>query len=322
VVSFFKERSASAVFWVIIISIVLHAFFLVTPPAIAAAPGDGLLYYVLSPFSNLPPVALSIIYFAIIIVQALRINYVMNDTRMFQKATFTTALAYILLTALLPYWSNITPALVANSFIIWLLFRIVKLNSGNQPKAHIYNIGIISGGTILLYYPALGIIPVVFIALGVTRAFRINEWLVLLLGIITPVYFWCCYLFLNDELNTVKIFTEIFHWHTINGPVKSLSVAFGAAGLLLISGIYGWQANSSRMVIQVRKIWSVLFLMLLFFLPGVFLIKNAWPNALLLACVPASAFAANAFLYSKRIISALFFWLLVGAMVYVYWVAI
>jgi len=321
VVSFLKERSVPAVFWAILICLALHVFFWVTPPAVVAAPGDGLLYYLLQPLSKLPGIALIVLYFTIVIVQALRINNMLNSNRMFQKATFTAALAYILLTALWPPCNHISPALLVNSLVIWLLFRIVKLYSVKQSKALLYNIGLISGCTVLLYYPALGIVPFVFIALGITRAFRLNEWLVLLLGLITPFYFWGCYLFLTDQLASVKTLTTLFYLHGINGAIKPMAIAFSGAGLLLLVGIIQWQSHRI-LLIQVRKTWAILLLMLILLVPSVFVFKTAWPFALLLGCVPASALAANAFFYPKGILSPLLFWLIAAVIVYVNWLAL
>jgi hypothetical protein len=321
VVSVFKERSGPAVFSVIALCLALHAFLLATPPAIVASPNEGLMYYVLQPLSKLPALAVSIIYFIIVIVQAFRINYVLNDAHMFQKSPFVAALAYILLTALWPPCNNITAALVVNGMLIWLLFRFVKLYRINQPKALIYNIGVISGGTALLYYPALGIIPLVFIALGAIRAFRLNEWMVLLLGIATPFYFWCCWLYLTDGLGTLKTIAALFELHRIAGPVKPMSVAFAGAGLLLIAGGARLQANRN-MLIQARKTWLIVFCMLLLLLAALFIIKNAWPYAVLTACVPAAAITANAFLNPRSYVATVLFWLMVAAIVYVNWAAI
>jgi hypothetical protein len=320
VVAFFKEQSVPAIFTVIIICIALHAFFLFTPPAIVSSPAEGLMYYLLSPLSKLPVPVLTGVYLLVVITQALRLNYALNNNRMFQKAPLTAALAYILFTALWPACNNITGALVANSMLIWLLFRIIKLHNVKQPKSLVYNIGLLSGGTVLLYYPAIGIIPLVFIALGITRVFRINEWLVMLLGIATPFYFWGCYLFLTDQLYTFKAIVGLFQWHGISGPVKIMSVAFGAAGLLLLAGIARWQA-SPILLIQVRKLWLIIFLMLVCTVPVVFVVKNAWPYALLLGCVPAAALAANAFLFPKGVASTILFWVTAAAIVYVNWAA-
>jgi hypothetical protein len=90
-----------------------------------------------------------------------------------------------------------------------------------------------------------------------------------------------------------------------------------------MAGIFTWQSNSGRMVIQARKVWSILFFMLILLVPTVFFIKNAWPDALLLTTVPAAAFVSNTFFYPKRRIGPAFlFWLFVALIVYVNWFVI
>ncbi|HWB25433.1 MAG TPA: hypothetical protein VG738_08125 [Chitinophagaceae bacterium] len=320
-VSIFKEKSTSAVFGLVFLAIALHAFFLYRSPEIITTADDGLLYLILNPLKQLSPVFLTLLYYILVLVQALRINHVLNDVRMYQKSSFTASLGYIVLTAMLPAWNNISAALVANSFIIWLLFRIVKLYNTPQPKALVYNIGLITGSLALLFYPALFIIPVIFFALGVTRPFRLNEWFVLLLGIITPPYFYAVYLFLTSQAAPSRAFFAVFKVEKIfPGNPTITAIALGMAGLLFIAGVFTWQAQNNRLQIQVRKMWSVLFIMLLLLVPCVLFMQAAWPNALLLACVPGAAFAGNTFLYSKRLLGALFFWLALAVVVYVNWV--
>lgn len=320
-VSFFKEKSSLAVFGTVLVSICLHAHFLIQPPVISTKENDGLLYYLLFHFTQMPSLAAAVLYHVIVIVQALRINYLLNDARMFQRPVFTAALAYILLTALLPQWNNITVALMANSMIIWLFFRITKLYNAQQPKALLYNIGLITASTVLLCYAAIPLLLLIFFALGVLRPFRINEWLVLLLGIVTPFYFFAGYLFLNNQFNTISKLINLFQPHSVHPQnIISIIITFCTAGAIILSGAYFWQNFSNRMVVQVRKNWSILFLMMLLLIPPVFFLKDAWPLALLLVVVPASAFVSNAFLYpEKNIVATIFFWLLVAVCVYNNW---
>lgn len=280
------------------------------------------MHYILRPLAGVPSIFLSLLYYIIVLAQALRFNNLFNDVRMYPKQAFTAGLSYVLLTALLPAFNNITSALVVNSLIIWLFFRIVKLYSTPQAKALVFNIGLITGCTVLLYYPALSLVLLVFFALGVARPFRFNEWIILLLGIITPAYFWCGYLFITNQLApTLQTLTGVLRLHKIIDPgIKHIAIALSVAGVVLATGIFGWQANSNRMVIQVRKLWGTLFVMLLLMVPVLFIVVNSWPYALLLACVPGAAFMGNAFLYSNRIISAILFWLMVAVVVYINWV--
>lgn len=321
-VSFFKEKSAAAVLGIVIVSFASRFFFFTNPPRLVTAASDGLIYFVLKNFSVLPAVAIAFLYLGIIIVQALRINYALNDLRMFPRNAFTTALAYILLTALLPAWNNLTAAIVVNSMVIWLLFRILKLYSTSNPKTVLFNIGLITSCTVMLYYPLIPLLLIVFFTLAIYRPFRINEWLILLLGIITPFYFLVGILFLNDKLGILNQQVQIFKFVIIKPQNLLLTIiTFSYASLIIIAGIYLWQSNANRMVIQIRKNWTILFFMLLLLIPGVFFINNAWPAALLAAAIPAAAFVSNTWLYPKNnFIPGLIFWLLAALIVYNNWI--
>lgn len=321
-VSFFKDKSAAGVFGLVIVSAGIRAFFWRTPPQIVTSPGDGLIYYPLSYLSKVTAgIAVPLIYHLLVLIQALRLNYALNDFRMFPKPAFTTALAYVMLTALIPAWNNITSALVTNSMLIWLVYRMIRLHNTHQPKTLVYNIGLITGSTVLLYYPSFPLILVIFFALGTIRPFRPNEWVILLLGVITPFYFLAGWLFLDDKLKLFSGQLKMFYPHVVT-PANLLFalITFGIATVGVITGIYLWQSNSNRMVIQVRKNWMILFTMLLVLVPPVFLIRNLWPDALLLATVPASAFVSNSFLYPKRnVYPPLLFWIFVALIIYNNW---
>ena len=243
---------------------------------------------------------------------------------MFSKTAYTTALAYILLTAIVPEWNNISSALVVNSMIIWLVYRFIRLYNTPHPKTLVYNIGLITGTTVLLYYAAFPIILVVFFALAALRPFRANEWIILLIGIITPFYFIAGWVYLNDKTPVALQQLQIFQLQVIK-PVNILMtvVTYAIAGLAIIAGVITWQSNSGRMPIQARKTWGVLFAMLIFSVPIIYFIKHAYPDALLLATVPGAAFISAAFLFPKRNIGpALLFWLFVALIIYNNWYVI
>jgi len=321
VVSFFKEKSATAVFGLAIVSIGTRLFFWEHHPKIVTSPNDGLIYNVLTTLSFLPVTAIGLLYHAIVVLQALRLNYALNDLRMFPKPAYTTALAYILLTALLPQWNNISSALVINSMVIWLLFRLFKLYSSHTPKSLLYNIGLITSCTIILCLPTMPLVLLVFIALGIYRPFRLNEWMILLLGILTPFYFLAGYLFLTDKLENIYRELNIYSLQVIRpANLVFTFITFAYASIVIITGMYMWQSNSNRMVIQGRKNWGILFFMLALFIPGVFFIKDAWPYALLMATLPASAFISNAWQYPKKnLFPAILFWLFIALIIYNNW---
>src|SRR5205085_4207599 len=249
VVSIFREKSTVSVFWLVTLSIVAHSHFLVHPPDIVVGGKATTFFGFMTPLADLPDFALILLYHAIIIIQALRFNTVLNNLRMFPKQYFITALCYILLTSLYPAWSNITPALLVNFLIIWLFSLLSSLYNSSNAKPMIYNIGFITSVISILYFPAVFLIIIAFIAVGSLRAFRINEWMVLLLGVITPPYFIVALLFLTDHLSAINSYLPPVqpHGFILKQNISMLITAI-AALYVIIDGFLTWSSNSGKAI--------------------------------------------------------------------------
>ena len=320
-VALFREKSAAGVFWLIVLSILLHLHFFISPPQIHISKNDGFIYLLSEPLNFLPSAVITMLYHLIVVVQALRLNYILNDLRMFYKTAFTTAMAYIMLTALYPSWNNLTPSLLMNSSFIWLIYRFAKLYNSPNPKTLIFNIGLITGLTVLLFYPACLLVLVMFLGLAILRPFRPNEWLVLFMGIATPFYFLAAVLYLQNNISLLSSSLQQFHLHLLP-PADKIPMITSTIilGILFLAGFYIWQMNSGRMVIQSRKNWSVLLLMALLFIPVIFL-KPTGFDYLLLTMVPVAAFSSNIFLYPRNnLLPNFLFWCVAAVIIYNNWI--
>ena len=153
-VAFFKDRSPVNIVWLFLLSVAVHAHFFLFPPSVVASQNDGLISIFLNHYvSKWEPISIILLYHFLVITQALRLNYVFNNHRMFTRSSYLTAMAYILVTALFSQWNQLTPALVANTLIIWLFSQLITLYNSPKPKTLLFNIGLIIGGCILMYHP-------------------------------------------------------------------------------------------------------------------------------------------------------------------------
>ena len=290
----------------------VHTHFFFSLPQVVISEDDGLLSVLLRKFIQpLSGSFIYILYMVLILVQSIRLNMVLNQFRMFQTPGFTTAMAYILLTGFLPQWCTLTPALIANSLVVLIFIQLSKLYNHPHPKTLLFNTGLIVGLTILSYHPTALLMVVVLFALGVVRPFRATEWLVLVIGIITPYYFLLALLYLTNNMH------ELFHFIPdikLMLPVQfadnwfwySLSLMF----LLLVFGFYYWSKAVNRMLIQLRKNWSIMMVMLLILLPVPFVFLKAGLESGILCTVPLVSFISNAFLNPKKLtLPNILFWL-------------
>ncbi len=320
-VSLFKDRSAVAVFWLIIICFGLHVYSLVNPPQIIAAPSDGFFYYLLNPFKNADAYLVSLLYVLLIFLIALQLNFVLNDLHMFSKPSYAPALAFVLFSALFRAFNIISPVLPACIFFIWILYKACKLYGVHNAKASIYNLGLLTGLSVVLYYPSSPLIIIVMIALAIIRPFRPNEWFVLFFGIITPAYFLAGYLFLTDQFNLLPQPQQIFNLVALPVPSLLIIISLAVAALVTVMGIFSTQNAGANVLIQVRKSWTVFLAALIFTVPVIFFMPGIYPVALLFIAIPAASYTGYVFANSKNILPVIFFWVLTALAIYNNWFA-
>jgi hypothetical protein len=322
VVVLFRERSPASIIWVLLIAFGLHAHSFIEHPVVLATAKDGLISYFFRLFlTGINGLPVFLLYMLLLLVQALRFNYVMNDLRMFQHSNFLTAMAYVMLASLLPQWHTVSPALVANIFIIWIYSLILKLYNNKNPRSLLYNIGLITGLAIVCYHPLILMLVIVLFAVIVIRPFHLTEIFVLLMGFLTPFYFLGAYLYMTDQWDDLIRYLPSWHfkWPILQKDFRLLLTLI----LFIISflaGIIVWERNNRRMLIQSRKNWGVLLLVFVLFLPVPLVHYEQSINAMMLWIPPLAAFVANAFLYPRKTLFPLIlFWLVIAISVYNNW---
>lgn len=304
---------------VVLLSILLHARILTEPPTVYVA-DYGLLQYAIQPLAKLPAIALSGIYLLFVTITALRLNFISVHLKMHQKQGYTIAMSYVLLSAIFSSWSNIIPALFINLLMAWIFLKIGKSYNTQQPRTMVYNVGLLTGCAILLYHPLLIMSLICIAAIAIVRPFRINEWIIVLLGIITPFYFLAFYLFMNDELATFRSFLPTIDWHFVLISKKILLANLIYIAIVFMLGVYYWQTNIGKMLIQGRKQWYICLIIFLCFLPVPFMYRNSGIEAGMLAALPLSVFVSNIFQYPRQsLLPGFIFWLTIALVIANQW---
>ncbi len=318
----FRERSPVSIIWIILVAFGLHAHSFYEQPVVLSTAKDGLISYFFRIFlADLKGLPVFLLYMLLLFVQALRFNHVMNDLRMFQHANFLTGMAYVMFASLLPQWHTVSPAIVANIFIIWIYSLVLKLYNNKNPRSLLYNIGLITGLAIVCYHPLILVLVIVFFAVIVIRPFNLTEIFVLLMGFLTPVYFLGAYLFMTDQFDDLIRYLPSwsFRWPVLERDYKLL-ITLILFIISFLAGIIVWERNNRRMLIQSRKNWGVLLLVFVLFLPVPLVHYEQSINTMMLWIAPLAAFVANAFLYPRKTVFPLIlFWLTVAVSVYNNW---
>lgn len=312
----FKANNPNNNFLLFLYGLALKLPLFIYPQLPKLQSSDGILYksftsWMIKNVGN-TPVIFSIITLILLFLQAVSFNKLVNDHRMLQRPNYLTGMSYLLITSLFSEWFALSAALITNTILIWVWSRLSNLhNNNNNAKTIIYNIGLVIGLASFFYQPAIVFILLFIVGVAITRAFRLNEWLIGLMGIFTSFYFFAAWLFITERWKTypyprIDISMPIFH------ETRWALAALIMILLAMLLGIFFIRANMRRQVVQTRKSWQLLYLYLLVaaFVP---FLNSSNFNTWILAAVPASLIVGAAFFYpDKKWFPALMHWGLVG----------
>jgi hypothetical protein len=325
VIGVFKQKNPANLFVLLVFGILLKLPMFLHPHVPEAKSADGPLFANLlkwlAPTGHSSPVIYPLLAFVLLFLQAVVLTRFVNNQRMVNRQNFLPGMAYLLITSLLPEWNYFSAPLIINSILLFVLTSLFNIYSQQNAKATIFNIGVALGIAGFLFVSSLTFIVWVLLALAVMRPFRLNEWLLCILGITTPFYFYGIYIFINDTWSWQALVPHI----TIGIPaIKQSAWLAGSVFLLMIPflvGGYYVQDNLRRMLIHVRKGWSLLLLYLLASLLLPFVNNSDTFENWVMAMIPMAAFHACTYLYSTmRIFPVLLFWLNIAFVVaYQYW---
>jgi hypothetical protein len=321
VIGIFKQKNPVNIFLLLIFGILikLPVFSAYQQPVLKE--NDGVFYRAivnfLDPYSHQFHPLYSLLAFFILFIQAIMLNQFMNSQRIMTKQNYLPAMSYLLVTSLFPEWNQFSAPLLVNTFLLIILRILFKSYNQSEAKGAMFNCGFALGVASFLFFPSIAFIIWIFLAMMVIRPFRLNEWLLSILGITTPAYFYAAYLFLTDQWSWNALMPKL----SIGFPVIQQTLLL-AGGLLLIvlpflTGAWYVQDNLRKMLINIRKAWSLflLYLLVAIFVPFLQPAENFenW----VLVCVPFAAFHASAYMFTAwRMLPLLFFWLTIAFILY------
>lgn len=278
---------------------------------------DGVFYTSLTAFLdrlfNNSSFAFAVLAFILNLLIAFVLNSFMNTDRFMNKPNFLSGMAYMLITSFLPSFNMLSSNLVAS---VLLLTAFKLFYQSHHIKNNIFNASLLIGLASLFFFPALFFVAWAFIALPVLRPFRFSDWILLLLGLTSPYYFYGAYLFLNGRLAIPSYF---YHLSFLSSAIRYSLWHAGALFLLLaplLAGIYYMQANSAKMLVHIRKGWYLFLAYLgIAIVMALFDIEKTSEN-LLLALVPVAAFHGYGYLNAElKLYPKIAFWITVAFVV-------
>ena len=208
------------------------------------------------------PIIFSVVVVILVFIQAIGLNQIVIQQKLFLKTNYLTGMCYLLIGSLFTSWYALSAEMISVTILIFIIGMLCKLPNMPTAKKSLFNIGLLLGVSVMIYFPSIIFILVVLMSISITRPFRVAEWIIFILGMIAPYYFlWAvCYLFNSEAYRS-------FHIAGVHLPNLHLTLyEMIALSIVLITAIIGFiliQSNRRRLLVQSRKSWQILFLFLL-----------------------------------------------------------
>lgn len=311
----FARKNPSNIVLLFFYGILLRLGYFTSPPGISTGDSDGRLYReivtMLEPAGSQFPIIYTILAFLLQLWQALSLNRIINTQRLMNRPNYLPAMSYLLISSFFADWNRLSAGLLAGSLLVFVWSRLNRLQQTDRPKIIIFNAGMLLGVCNFIYSFSFAFMLLVFLALVIFRPFRLNEYLVGILGFATPWYFLFVWQYLNGYFEPaqwlLRFSLGLPRWGSAGWQLAGLLVL----GATTLAGIYFTTQQSVKMLIQARKAWSLMFVFLLvsLFIPFVNPHFSNW----VLCLAPLAAFIGCMFFYFPgKMFKSILHWLMVG----------
>jgi hypothetical protein len=251
VIGIFKQKNPANIILLLIFGALIKLPMFLHPHLPVDRGDEGVFFSAildfLRPAGEKNPVLYSFLAFLLLFLQSMMLTRFMNAQRMMSKPTYFPGMAYMLITSLLAEWNYFSAPLIVNTILIFVLSGLFNIYNQENAKGAIFNLGLALGIATFIFFPSLTFIIWILMALMVMRPFRLNEWIICILGVMTPFYFYAIYLFITDKWDWQNLwpgfelsFPSVKQSAWLAGSVFLLTVPF-------LTGGYYVQVNLRRM---------------------------------------------------------------------------
>lgn len=210
------------------------------------------------------------------LAQALLINNIVNENKMLAKKNYLAGLMFIITASFFKESLVLSPALLSLTFVIIATERMFSLIRKENAFGDVYDIGFLITIAGLFYFPAMLFILFAYIGLGTMRAFAYRDWVIILLGFISPLIVLFTWYFWFDKTGALLPDLANMHNHTWLNRVQLKPegwMLFGSMLLLTAASLVLLPGALYSSLIQVRK-FSTTLIALLFLIAVAFTMQQ------------------------------------------------
>lgn len=279
----------------VIIAGILRIGILLNPPA-------KLEFSILEPYTavlvNIPVANLFsprdniLIALVIVLIQAVLFNTIINKYNLLGKPSFLPALMFVTASSVLVHFLVLSPVLICNFLIIWMLDKFLSISRQESAQANMFDLGMMIATGSLIYFPFAFMMILLWICLMIFRPFEWREWIAGIIGFSTVYFFIGVAYYWTDSLSKLEnfkvplatAFPQMFQINIYD------YVAIIPVLVILLLSVISLQQKLYRSYVHIRKAYLMLFFIFIFSILSFFILAKHPIYHFLLAIPAASVF--------------------------------
>ena len=236
--------------------------------------------------------SVGLIYF-----ESILLNAYINKFEILTQRSNLPALFFVIITSAFSSFQLFHPVILSNLFLILAFGRICSIYRQDFVFAYTFDSGALIALASLFYFPAIIFFPIAWFSLAVIRPFIWREYVISLLGMLTPYALLVVYYLFTD--NFIYLFKEVYYipWLDVIkfdlGNEKYLYLVFG---VLSIIGIPRLISISGLSVVRTQNLLKIIAFTFFIGNCAFVLFRNSFSYTFMLLAFPLAVLLANYFI--------------------------
>ena len=203
-------------------------------------------------------ISFSFLSVSLLIAQSYYLNFIVSKHKLFVLNGFLPAFSFLLLTSLFPSLNYFNEQLILNFFVLAAFEKILGFSHSSNSRTEIFNAGFLMTIPFLFQLSGFGFWVLFFVSLALLRPFHLAEWVVGIIGLFTPIYFFVCSLFLFNKMEVLHQFPLLSFNYLQSADFKRFHFGLLLGFFLLIAfGLFALLQNLPKVTIYVRRSWLI-----------------------------------------------------------------
>jgi len=204
-----------------------------------------------------------VVSITLLFLHAVYITYFLRKHQMSGENILIPSALYLLAASAIPTFLHLNPILLANTFLLIAIDQMMGIYRNPNSAGKIFNVGFWIAVASLFYFSYSCFLLLAIFGLSSLRAFKLNEFLTLIIGALVVYFLAYVYAFWNDqiwEFHQIQILENIAFLDFTSTDSINTYIGLAILGIFLLVALIAYGVIVRRQNMQFQKRTGILYI--------------------------------------------------------------